>query len=168
MLRIIEKIDSIMTKVIEYIAVIAFIGVAFNVAFGIVARMIRFSAPWTEELARYSLIWFVFTAALSGWQYIENTCVDILFKRIPMAYQKNIRNIYRIVMILFLLLVMRYGIDYAVLGLKKRMVTIPLSIFWVRIAIPFGCAFMSLKWFFLIILSYSGINDNLSVQKTAK
>ena len=153
-MRIIRKIDAVLTKTIAWMATVAFIGIAFCVTLGVVARLISVSIPWTEEVSRYCLIWFVFTAALTGHQYIEDTCVDILFQRFPAGLKKQTRSVYRILMILFLLLVMRYGIDYAILGLEKQMVTLPIPIFWVRLAIPFGCALMSVKWLLLIILSY--------------
>lgn len=151
---IIRKVDSILTKTVAWIATVAFIGVAFCVTLGVIARLINVSIPWTEEMSRYCLIWFVYTAAMTGHQYVEDTCVDVLFQRFPSWAKVHIRNLYRILMILFLLLVMRYGMDYAILGLKKRMVTLPVPIFWVRLAIPLGCILMSVKWVLLIILSY--------------
>lgn len=159
-MKTIAKIDLWMTTIISYMATVAFISIAFSVTLGVVARLINISVPWTEEMSRYSLIWFVFTASLTGHQYIESTCVDALFKKLPFKTQRTVRNIYRVMMILFLLIVMWYGIDYAIMGLKKRMVTLPVPIFWVRLAIPFGCAFMCVKWLVLIILSYGSEDLN--------
>lgn len=153
-MAVVERIDYWMTWVAKWAATIAFIGIALCVCLGVVSRWLNISIKWTEEMARYCMIWFVYTAAVTGHQYIENTCVDVIFQKIPNDLQKVIRTIFRIAMIGFLLLLMKYGIDYAVLGFQKKMVTLPVSIFWVRLAIPVGCALMSLKWLFIIILSY--------------
>lgn len=154
-MSILKKADKILTQINTVIGVAAFIGVALSVCLGVVARWLNLSIMWTEEVSRYFLVWFVYTAVVTGYEYVEKTSVEMLFNKFPAKVRLIARAIYRVIMIVFLLIVMRYGIDFAILGLSKRLVTLPIPIFWARLAIPFGCLMMSIKWAFLIIFSLS-------------
>lgn len=154
-MQALRKIDSIITKISTWIGVTSFLGMLFCVTLGVVSRMLNISIIWTEELSRYCLIWFVYGAVTTGIPFVESTSVEVLFNMLPPNGRKTLRTFYRIIMICFLCFMIWGGMKFALAGLNVRMTTLPLSIFWIRIAIPLGSLLMIFKLLFFIICSYS-------------
>jgi TRAP-type C4-dicarboxylate transport system permease small subunit len=114
---------------------------------GVVARYIFHSSPmWTEELARYTLIWMVMLAANPALRYGEHMQIDLVIKRFPAKAQSLLQWVRRLVIVTITGLMSYLGLAYTLkismfntmgLGISK---SIPLA------AIPVG--------FFLLMVQF--------------
>lgn len=118
-----------------------------DIIMGVFARYFFSSSPvWTEELARYSLIWMVMMAANPALKRSEHMKIDMLVKRFPDLGQIMCRWTGHFVFLGITLFMTCYGYQYALkmsrfttmgLGISK---TVPLM------AVPVGMALLFIQY----------------------
>ena len=98
------------------------------------------SAPWTEETARYAMIWVVFIGLGVGFRYgllLSLTFVaDALSNRIGQA----LRYMALATSFVFLLSIFFLGLDFVEFGRIERSPALSLPKNWIYMALPVGAA----------------------------
>jgi len=110
----------------------------------VATRAIGISMPWTEEAARFLLIWLVF---LSGYLTIRkgiNITFDLVLGMLPEKWWKVLFTLVNIISCGFLVLLAVLGIQLVQLTMPQLspILKVPMGI--VYLAIPFGAAVMIL------------------------
>lgn len=114
-------------------------GTVIIVWFGIVERyVLSMGMIWTEELARYIMIWAALMAVPCCAYRREHISVDLLFCRFPIAWQKPGRLILDALGLLFFLFMFIYG-----LGMVEQGKTEYASIFGMTMFFPFMAVVVS-------------------------
>jgi len=118
-----------------------------DIVTGVFARYFFAASPvWTEELARYCLIWMVMLAANPALKRSEHMAIDMVVRRLPGWGQTLSRWTTHVVFLGITLFMTWYGYFYAIkmsrfttmgLGISK---TIPLM------AIPVGMALLFVQY----------------------
>ncbi|WP_227445815.1 TRAP transporter small permease [Cognatishimia sp. F0-27] len=96
--------------------------VAFAVLWQVLVRFVltaagyNISAPWTEELARYTLIWMVFLGAAIGVRHARMIALEFGVRKVPAKIGVPIRYGVMLLCIGFFGLLFWVGLDFLELG----------------------------------------------------
>ena len=105
-----------------------------DVWLGVVARyLLRVQIPWTEELARYLMIWAALLAISSGIARREHIGFRLLLERFPQHLQKTILIAFDVIAFAFFAFLFVYGIGMTGTGAKQFAM-----IFGMSMAIPYA------------------------------
>jgi C4-dicarboxylate transporter DctQ subunit len=126
------------------VAVLLFVQVVLRYGFGA-------ALPWPEEAARYLMIWVVMLAG--GLLVKDNQLVRVDFFD---AYWPSrllaIRNVvFRVMLAVLLGLLLWKGYENAIFGLRRGAATLPISFFWIYLAIPVGAGLMMVHMLILAL-----------------
>ncbi|MDL0433876.1 TRAP transporter small permease [Marinobacter sp. TBZ242] len=134
-----------------YLATVALTIFASLVVFQVVMRYI-FNSPlaWTEEMARYALVWFVYISGSYAVKYQRhvkfNVLVDMLGKRVPLA-QRLISLVIFLLWLGFLLFMLNLSFEMV----RRQIITGQLApgsqipMYLVYIGLPLGLSLMSFR-----------------------
>ncbi|WP_419787064.1 TRAP transporter small permease [Pseudodesulfovibrio sp.] len=110
--------------------VAAMIGVVW---FGVVERyFLALGVTWTEELARYIMIWAALLAVPCCAYRREHIGLDLLFSKLPVRQQKWARLVLDAIGLLFFLFLAFYGVTMAKQGMQQYA-----TIFGMTMFVPF-------------------------------
>ncbi|MEW9838312.1 TRAP transporter small permease [Mesorhizobium marinum] len=128
-------------------AVGALLGLAtISVTYQILIRFVldhfgvNIAAPWTEEVARYALIWVVFVGAGVVCRYSGLIAVDIVPHALPSPYGRYVKIAAILVTIAFFGVLAWMGVEFAATGSIETspVMRIPMTV--VYLAVPVGSA----------------------------
>lgn len=98
----------------EYIVFILGISMVITVAVQVFFRyVLNHSLFWSEELARYMLVWLTFLGASVAYRRGVHPGIDILFIRLPSAYQKGVAIFIDLISISLFAVMIYYGALFA-------------------------------------------------------
>ncbi|TCT05989.1 TRAP transporter small permease [Aquabacter spiritensis] len=98
------------------------------------------AAPWTEELARYLLVWAVFVGAAVATRTGALICMDSLPDALPPALGHIVRTFALLLTIGFFALLFWLGLRWVEFGLAETSTVMALPMAWVYAAMPVGAA----------------------------
>lgn len=147
--------DGINTLVMAIVsALLAIVALAVMtqvlVRFVLTAAGINISAPWTEELARYTLIWMVFLGAAVGVRHARMIALEFGVRKLPARAGVPIRYAVMIMSIAFFGLLFWVGLDFLELGRSETSPVLGITkdrVYW---AMPVGMVLMILNSLALI------------------
>lgn len=101
---------------------------------GVVARYaLEASLPWTEELARYLMIWMALLAVSVGIYHREHIGLDVLRQKLPIRARRYLRALFDVIGFLFFLVLLVFG-----LSMTRDGATQYANIFGMSMALPFA------------------------------
>lgn len=110
------------------------------VILGIVARYILLiSIPWTEELARYLMIWTGFVGFGVAYRKKELISVKLFINRLQPHLLRTALFISDIACSIFLIIVVIYGIKLCIMNAYQVSPALRISMAIIYSAIPLGC-----------------------------
>ena len=123
-----------LNRLIERIIALLMVLLVADVWLGVVARYIlRVQIPWTEELARYLMIWAALLAISSGIARREHIGFRLLLERFPKGLQKTFLIAFDVIAFAFFAFLFVYGIGMTGTGAKQFAM-----IFGMSMAIPYA------------------------------
>lgn len=108
------------------------------VRFGAAIPSLRFSAPWTEELARYAMIWMIFLGLGVGFRYRMVIAFNFVVEKLDKRWGQGLQLASFLVSIAFLGLLVKLGLDSTGFGYIERSPVMRLPKAWVYWAMPAG------------------------------
>ncbi len=113
------------------------------VRFVLTSAGINISAPWTEEIARYLLVWMIFLGAAVGCRRMQLISLEFVVKGAPRLLGIIIRHLALALCLGLFLLLLRFGVQFVqVLGASELSPVMQISKTWVYWAMPAGAALM--------------------------
>ena len=134
-----ERLSSFCNRCAEYLLLLLGVAMTSTVMLQVFSRYIlNHSLFWSEELARFLLVWLTFVGATVAYRRSMHPGVDFLFKRLDRIGRLRLRRVIDLACLLFFLVLVWYGCAFAyfikaqttpALGLPKWLVfsIIPLS-----------------------------------------
>lgn len=120
------------------------------VRFFLTAVGVNISAPWTEELARYTLIWMVFLGAGIGVRHAQMIALEFAVRAVPDRLGIAVRYLVMAMSIVFFGMLIWVGIQFVELGRTETSPVLGITKNWVYWAMPVGMAVMILNSLALI------------------
>lgn len=104
--------------------------------------VLKVSAPWTEEAARYLMIWMALLAAGLAFQKGQHFNIDFITGRMRASTQKKVLRIVNLLSLLFILCIIIWGVPFAILGFFTLSPGLEITMFLPYLAVPAGGAIM--------------------------
>ncbi|UCG07666.1 MAG: TRAP transporter small permease [Desulfobacterales bacterium] len=135
-----KKFFDLLERALRYTLVILLSSMTIVVVIGIFARYILLiSIPWTEEIARYLMIWTGFVAFGVAYRKKELISVRLFIDILPTNLFRMALFVSDILCSIFLIVAVIYGIKLCLINMNQLSPAsrIPVSIIYA--AIPLGC-----------------------------
>ena len=135
-------LDRVVAR-IEAGVIIVLVSCLTAVTFAQVVTRYGLSDPliWSEELARYLFVWVSMIGAALAIREGGHFGLDLLIRRVP-ALRSIVAPVVTTVMILFLAIVLKTGIDETRLASMQFAMTFPMRMQWAYLALPVGAGLM--------------------------
>lgn len=130
------------SKILEWIMIVIFALLVLDVLFQVFSRyVLGESFTWTEEFARFALIWMTISGAayLNGKK--EHLSMDFLYQKFSVSNQKKVAILIEVLIFLFALVVMVIGglnLVYTTLHLEQLSGTLRIPLGYVYAIMPFS------------------------------
>lgn len=150
----IEKFDSILEKIEEYFIFISLLLMVIIVFANVLGRFVfNFSFTWSEEAARYLMIWATFIAASLGVKKGSHITLDILTVYLPEKANRIIRAISYVLSITYTALILFIGVPFIMDMANKGQLSPALQfpVHFVYLAIVVGSVLMMVRYILLFI-----------------
>ncbi len=146
-LRTIERgMDAVLQRVL-FLGMVALIGV---MTLQIVSRVLFTAVGWTEELARFLLVWITFLGAALAYQRGRHIAVTVLVDNLPHWPRRLCRAATAVIAMGFLLVLVVVGYQYMDLQSFQTSASLRVSMNYVYAVIPLSAAIMI--WYALVDL----------------
>ena len=132
-----DKLAKTTLFVIKILTGILVITVLVGVFFRYV---VRDSLSWTEELARYLMIWAALLAVSVGIKDKEHVGIQLLIKQFPPLITKILTFIVYLITLTFLGVLMVKGYQVAVKAKSQLSLALNISMYWPLMSIPVSAA----------------------------
>lgn len=138
----VEKIKSFKRSldktVLTFTSILAILMVII-VFIQVVARYVfQNSLSWSEEIARYMLVWLIFLSAGYVLGQRAHIFLDVVFNAFPLRLQKVLRQVSNVLLLGFSLIVTYFGCEMMKLGSSQISSAVQLPMWLVYLALPVG------------------------------
>ena len=141
---LVEKVD-VWTR---WVCIVACGGVFLLALLQILFRyVLKVSAPWTEEAARYLMIWMALLASGLAFRNGDHFNIDFLTNRLTPRYRTILIHGTNLLSSIFILCIILWGIPFAQLGFFTISPGLQITMFLPYLAIPVGGIIMLLNLF---------------------
>lgn len=146
-LRLVDALNLLLTGLVGVLLAVMATAVFGQVLvrFVLTAGGLNISAPWTEELARYVLIWIVFLGAGVGCRKGQLISLEFVVRALPWLPGQIAKHAGYLICIGFFGLMVSVGIAFVELGRVETSPVMNLSKAWVYWAMPAGASLMILN-----------------------
>ena len=129
-----------------------------DILLGVIARQSgRLSIVWTEELARFALVWFVLIGAAAAHYEGDNMSLDFIVKKFAPKVQAVFKLIAVLIEAIALIILIYYGWQNVQGGWAMRTMALKISRAWPLMAVPVGAGLLLI----ILILHYILSNKNV-------
>lgn len=158
-----RKFSHRLNRAIERLCVALLVLLVLDVWLGVMVRyVIPLPLTFTEELARYLMIWMALLAISCGIVNREHIGVEYLFTRLPAPVRRTLAVSFDLIGFIFFFALFWYGLSFAEKGFSR------LTMIY---AIPKGYAFASVPvaaFIACVQLALTGISDFLDERAPAR
>lgn len=143
MLSLLERLEQgldAVTRPVVFIAMAALIGV---ISLQIVSRVAFTAVGWTEEVARFLLVWITFLAATLAYRSGRHIAVTFVVDALPGVSGKGARLCAHLCVLVFLVALAIIGWNYMQLQSFQKSASLRLSMTWVYAVMPLTAVLMA-------------------------
>nr|WP_275287829.1 TRAP transporter small permease [Halomonas elongata] len=140
MLERLERGIDAATRPVVFAGMAAMVGV---ITLQIVSRVFFTALGWTEEVARFLLVWITFLAATLAYRGGRHIAVDFVVEALPGRPQRLMRLLAGVAALAFLVALVIIGYRYMQMQSFQKSASLRLSMTWVYAVIPLSAALMS-------------------------
>lgn len=134
-----KKIDRYSDIFAKYLLAILMVAMTITVLLGVLFRyFLKMSFPWSEELARYLMIWIGFLGSSIALREGAHVGVKFFINAMPKKVSNYFIFVSRVLIIVFLLFIIKYGLSMAMRNIDQISPVMQLSMFIPYFAIPFS------------------------------
>ena len=151
-------------KLLEWFLIVIFALLVLDVLFQVFSRyLLGSSFTWTEEFARFSLIWMTILGAAYLNAKREHLSMDFLYQKFSIANKRKASILIEVLIFLFALIVMVIGglnLVYTTLHLEQLSGTLRIPLGYVYAIMPFsGLLIMCFSIYHISNIYSNKIND---------
>ncbi len=146
MLKMIETVYRAMEKFLLYIVMILLALMVIIVFANVVSRYyLQFSLAWSEEIARFMLVWLVFLGSFLAYIHDEHLGLDILVKKFPPTLRKMVTTVTNLLVIFALYAVMEGGYLLMMANFDWLSAAAEIPQGYIYAIVPIACGLMILQ-----------------------
>ncbi|WHY71977.1 TRAP transporter small permease [Fictibacillus enclensis] len=152
--KLLGLVLAVMTLVVFYQVMVRFVLTSFGG---------QFSAPWTEELARYLMIWLVFIGGAVAARKANSLAVEILIQSVPPLVGRLVKVGSHIASLIFYAFIFVIGLVWIQFGLSETSPVMKVSMSYIYAAMSVGSGLMILNTITILVDAYVNKKDILEV-----
>ena len=137
-----KKTYKAFCKFEEVLAMLLLGGLAALVFISALMRTFKHPLNWAQDIALVAFAWMIFFGSDIAVRGSGLIGIDMLVKHFPNNVRKTIDIIFKIMILVFLCILVFYGIRMTVTGWKRQITALGISYGWVTMAVPTGAFFM--------------------------
>lgn len=144
-----KKLDRILTGIEERLIYLLLASMLTIVFLAVLNRfLIQLPMSWSEEVARYLMIWAAFVGASLGVKRSVHISVDALVHAIPLAAQRLVAQFGNVVCFAFCAWFFTIGVEFIgrLMAAGQLSPALRLPIYYAYAAVPCGFALMSVRY----------------------
>ncbi|MCZ0927340.1 TRAP transporter small permease [Halomonas janggokensis] len=142
--RVEHGLDAIIQPVV-FMAMAALIGV---ITLQIISRVLFTAVEWTEEVARFLLVWLTFLAGTLAFQRGRHIAVTFAVDALPARLRLLARLLASLVVVAFLIALAVISVEYMQVQSFQKSAALRVSMSYVYAVVPFCAAVMA--WYALV------------------
>lgn len=144
MISILKRVESGIDAVIQRVSFVTLAAMIVVITLQILFRVAFRALTWSEEVARYLLVWTTFLGATIAYRHGRHIAVSFAVDALPPVGRKTAKVIAHLSAIAFFLVVIVYGLQYmSVQGFQvSASLRVPMPIIYS--VIPISCGIMLL------------------------
>lgn len=154
-----KRLSNGMDRLVNKIVFLIIIGMIISISLQIIFRVFFDALTWTEELARYLLVWATFLGTTLAYKRGMHISVTFLVNSFP----KNIRKIVVVCSILFSIIFfivsVLFGFRYMNMQAHQVSAALRFSMRWVYLVIPIGFIIMIIHGITAILEEVFGLEE---------
>ena len=124
------------------IANILLIGIFILVFSSAMFRTAGFPINWAQDAALVAFAWLTFLGSDLAIRNTRLIGIEVIIRYFPKNIQKFLDIIFKIIIIIFLLILVKHGYTMAITGVKRTITTLGISYAWVTASVPVGAILM--------------------------
>lgn len=143
MLAGLDRIDRLLGDILRPVVFAGMAGLTCVITLQIVSRVFFTSFSWTEEVARFLLIWITFLGAALAWQQGRHLAVSLLRDNLPKGPRRIVTAGATLVSIAFLVALTIIGIRYMNAQSFQKSPSLRVSMTYVYAVMPVAAVLMA-------------------------
>jgi len=154
---IFEKANALgnyLAKLTIFFVIILSAIMVLSVLIGVFFRYVRDSLGWTEELARYLMIWAALLSISIGIKDKEHVGIQLIIRNIPIKYARILNFLVNIIILIFLSVLSYKGMYIANKAIPQLSTGLGISMFWALLSIPVSGVLAIIQQIIQIIFSF--------------
>ncbi len=141
---LLRRIEDGLNAVMERVAFAALVAMLVVITMQIVCRVFFQALAWSEEVARYLLVWITFLGATIAFKHGRHIAVTFAVDALPGPWRKGARILAVLASITFFVVVARTGYAYMSIQSFQVSASLRLPMSYIYAVIPFSAATMFL------------------------
>lgn len=105
-------------------------------------RTIGFPINWAQDAALVAFAWMVFLGSDLAIRNSRLIGIEVITKHLPKKIQKGLDILFKIIIVLFLIVLVKYGYTMVITGARRTITTLGISYAYVTAAVPIGASLM--------------------------
>ena len=140
-----------------------------DVLLGVFFRYVIGNAlTWTEESARYMMIWMGFLATSLALREGGHVSMDVFLNQLPRRSRRGMLVVIRLLCVLYLLTVVGTSVVLLKGVSSQCMPVLALSMLWAYLAIPIGCLLTAFEAVALILRDPDGVAARTDIRSSTE
>ncbi|MBQ8075045.1 MAG: TRAP transporter small permease [Oscillospiraceae bacterium] len=137
-----KKIYKAFCRFEEVLAMFLLGGLAALVFISALMRTLKHPLNWAQDVALVAFAWLIFFGSDIAVRGSGLIGIDMFVKRLPKKVQKALDILFKVMILVFLCILVYYGIRMTRTGWKRQITALGISYGWVTMAVPTGSFFM--------------------------
>lgn len=142
MIALLKKIEQMIGFLLKPIIVLGMLCLIGVITLQIISRVFFNAVPWTEEVARFLLIWITFLGAALAFQQGRHIAVSFVVDALPPKINRLARMMASLAIILFMGALVVIGYEYMQVQSFQRSPSLRWSMSYIYAVMPISAALM--------------------------
>ena len=136
-----QIVHRILLPIIFIFTAMMFLSVIAQVIFRYVLKQ---PLPWSEELARYLMVWVACLAGSEAYRMKSHVGVDFVARLLPVAPRKWVFQIGHMAVFVLMVVIIYQGVTLSWMLMEQESPALEIPMGWSYLAVPAGAAFIAL------------------------
>ncbi|WP_240776258.1 TRAP transporter small permease [Nitrincola alkalilacustris] len=142
MIGLLQKLERGIDAILQPVVVLGMLALIGVITLQIISRVFFNAVPWTEEIARFLLIWITFLGAALAFQRGRHIAVTFVVDTLPLGIKKVARILACLIIIGFMLSLVIIGYEYMQVQSFQKSPSLRWSMYYVYAIMPISAALM--------------------------
>jgi TRAP-type C4-dicarboxylate transport system permease small subunit len=142
---IVDKLEHWIKKALEIVVFLLFALMTVLTFAQVFTRFVlNFSLSWSDELARFTLVWLIFTASILTYGEKIHIGVDVLTSKLTGRINTAVQLVNRVCILLFCVIVILGAVEFLPVTHLQKSPACGILMSYIYVAIPISMAFMGI------------------------